>query len=56
MPALDFFAKLSDVPFPRRFVYGPVVAGAHSTFLQFALEKLRSGEPFDAFADQSFGA
>ncbi|OLQ00526.1 hypothetical protein AK812_SmicGene16803 [Symbiodinium microadriaticum] len=30
------------------FVYGPVVVGAHSTFLQFALDKLRSGEPFDA--------
>ncbi|CAE7337127.1 spsK [Symbiodinium natans] len=34
------------------FVYGPTVEGAHSTFLQFALDKLRSGEPFDAFTDQ----
>lgn len=34
------------------FIYGPTVPGAHGTFLQFALGKLRAGEPFTAFTDQ----
>jgi len=34
------------------FVFGPVQEGAHTTFLQFALDKLRSGQAFDAFEDQ----
>lgn len=34
------------------FVYGPEVPGAHGTFLQFALGKLRAGAPFSAFTDQ----
>lgn len=34
------------------FIYGPTVPGAHSTFLQFALDKLKAGAPFTAFSDQ----
>ena len=34
-------------------MYGPEVDGAHSTFLQFALDKLRQGLEFKAFADQT---
>lgn len=34
------------------FVYGPLVEGKHSTFLQFALGKLRTGEEFSVFVDQ----
>ena len=35
-----------------RFVYGPEVEGAHSTFLQFAMDKLRQNKEFEAFSDQ----
>ena len=35
-----------------RFVFGPEVEGAHSTFLQFAMDKLRQKKQFDAFSDQ----
>mmetsp|Transcript_93431 Transcript_93431/g.264529 ORF Transcript_93431/g.264529 Transcript_93431/m.264529 type:complete len:315 (+) Transcript_93431:19-963(+) len=34
------------------FVYGPAVDGAHATFLQFALDRLRGDGPCDAFTDQ----
>eukprot|EP00929_Paragymnodinium_shiwhaense_P118768 TRINITY_DN90687_c0_g1_i1.p1 TRINITY_DN90687_c0_g1~~TRINITY_DN90687_c0_g1_i1.p1 ORF type:complete len:317 (-),score=52.79 TRINITY_DN90687_c0_g1_i1:117-995(-) len=34
------------------FVYGPQVDGAHSTFLQFALDKLKAGAEFSVFTDQ----
>ena len=34
------------------FVYGPKVEGAHATFLQFALDKLRAREEFSVFTDQ----
>ncbi|CAK8993395.1 unnamed protein product [Durusdinium trenchii] len=38
--------------FRLSFIFGPEVEGAHSTFLQFALEKLRQKKEFNAFADQ----
>merc|ERR1712031_102144 len=34
------------------FVYGPGVQGAHTTFLQFAMEKLKAGAEFSVFTDQ----
>jgi len=37
-------------------VFGPEVEGAHGTFLQFAMDKLRQkGQQFDAFSDQKLG-
>lgn len=34
-------------------MFGPEVEGAHGTFLQFAMDKLRQkGQQFDAFSDQ----
>eukprot|EP00434_Breviolum_minutum_P029258 symbB.v1.2.025878.t3/scaffold2545.1/size76554/1 len=38
--------------FRLSFVFGPEVEGAHSTFLQFAMDKLRQKKQFDAFSDQ----
>lgn len=38
--------------FRMSFVFGPEIEGAHSTFLQFALDKLRQNKEFDAFSDQ----
>ncbi|CAJ1350950.1 unnamed protein product [Effrenium voratum] len=46
----DIFAK--HTIFRMSFVYGPEVEGAHNTFLQFALDKLRQGKEFDCFVDQ----
>jgi dTDP-4-dehydrorhamnose reductase len=34
------------------FIYGPKVEGAHTTFLQFAMDKLKAGEEFSVFTDQ----
>ena len=53
--SLSAFKKAEERWLPR-FVYGPEVDGAHSTFLQFALDKLRQGLEFKAFADQTLRA
>merc|ERR1712194_256574 len=34
------------------FIYGPTAEGAHATFLQFALDKVKSAKDFSVFTDQ----